>query len=272
MSTPLARAFISILVFASACFAGEYQPCRLRHGLSGERNRLEHEYSAWVGNDYSAHQQIADRLSAQIKTIDKEYSEFLYTLANLSLKNDEKSLQACSNLAKGDPLASQMVALVLYLHNGRKDSGRFVASFPANKQQLTYFWSLNDISSSGTTEVPTSLPGISLPDGLIDKFITELYLLVLDGNRRAIQEYEYLYQNSDGDYAEFMGDQAAGLFRKHADLVLREWALFRPLAKRLATDEAISMDDYKAIVCNFRKLCGASQSQRCIEVLTLFHP
>lgn len=160
ISIPLARACICSLLLATACFASNNLPCRLKQGLSAERNRLEQEYYARVGNDYSAHQKIADRLSGQIKTIDKEYFEFLYTLANLALKNDEKSLQGCSDLANGDPIALRMVALVLYLHNGRKGAGRFVDSFPATKQQLTDFWSLDEISSDGTTEVPTSLPGI----------------------------------------------------------------------------------------------------------------
>lgn len=272
MLTPLARACFYSLLFAATCFAGENQPCSLRRGLARERNRLEQEYSARVGNDYSGHQQVADRLSAQIKTVDKEYLGFLYSLANAALINDGKSLQVCSNLANDDPIATQMVALVLYLHKGRKDAAAFVASFPANKQQLTNFWNLDAVSTGGTTEMATSLPGISLPDGLVDKYITELFSLAVDGNAEAMRKYVYLYKDADGDYSEFMEDQVAGLFRKHADLILRDWALFRPLAKRLATDEMVSMDDYKTIVSNFRKLCGGSQSQRCTEALTLFHP
>ncbi|HET7099889.1 MAG TPA: hypothetical protein VFJ52_01965, partial [Terriglobia bacterium] len=101
MTTPLAKACFCSLLFTSACLAGQSQPCRLKQGLSAERNRLEQEYSARVGNDYSAHQQIADRLLAQTKAIDKEYFQFLYSLASAALNNDEESLQVCSNLANG---------------------------------------------------------------------------------------------------------------------------------------------------------------------------
>lgn len=262
MTTPLAKACFCSLLFTSACLAGQSQPCRLKQGLSAERNRLEQEYSA--------HQQIADRLSAQIKAIDKEYFEFLYTLANLALKNDEKALRACSNLGNRDPIASQLVALVLYLHNGRKDAARFVASFPANKQQLTNFWSLDAISAGGTTEAATSLPGISLPDGLVDKYITELFSLAVNGNPEAMRKYTYLYKSADGDYFEFMEDQAATFFNQHPDIVIREWPLFSSLGKKLAADQAATTGDYPSIATKLRMLCGHRRDQTCSEILKLF--
>jgi hypothetical protein len=268
MSTPLARACICSLLLPTACFEGNNQPCSLRHGLSAEKTRLEQEYNAPVGKSTGERYQVLDSLAV----VDKEYYDFLQSLAEAAQKDDKKSLQVCRSLAAGDPLASQMVALVVYLHNGRKDAAHFVASFPASKQQLTNFWSLDAISTGGTTEVPTSLPGILLPDGLVDKYITELFSLAVTGNSEAMRKYFYLYEDADGGQAEFMEDQATGLFRKHADLVLREWTLFRPLAKRLAASEAVPLNDYKAIVRNFRKLCSNRRSQRCAEVLTLFHP
>lgn len=268
MTTPLAKACICSLLFASTCSAGKSQPCKLKQGLSAEKTRLEQGYNAPAGKSTDERYQVLDSLAV----VNKEYFDFLQSLTEAAQNDDKKSLQVCRNLAKGDPLASQMVALVLYLHNGRKDAAHFVASFPKNKQQLTNFWSLDAISTGRTTEVPTSLPGILLPDGLVDKYITELFSLAVKGNPEAVRRYVYLYEDADGDYAEFMDDQSAGLFRKHADLVLRDWALFRPLAKRVATDETISIDDYKTIVSNFRKLCAGSQSQGCIEIRTLFHP
>ena len=191
-------------------------------------------------------------------------------MAEAAQKDDRKSFQVCRSSATGDPLASQTLALVLYLHSGKKDQASFVASFPANKQQLTNFWSLDVISSGGTTEVPASLPGISMPDGLVDKYITELFSLAVNGNAEAMRKYTYLYENADGVYAEFMEDQAATFFNQHPDIVIREWQLFRTLGKKLAADQAATTGDYTSIVRKLRKLCGKRRDQTCSEILKLF--
>jgi hypothetical protein len=245
--------------------------CRLRAGLYQQRKQLESDYAMQVGSDYAAHREIADKLVAKMNAIDTEYYRFLYTLADAGARGDRGSMVACSNMAKQDPIARQMAALVWYLYNGRRECASFTASLPHTKAQLTDFWNLDAIATHGEPEEPTSLPGIPLPDGLVEKYVSELFALVTSGNTAAIREYFYIYSNADGEYAEFMQDEVTLLFKDHPDLVLSKWPLFRPYGKKLGASEGVSREDYRSIAAKFRSLCESRRDASCAEILKIFH-
>jgi hypothetical protein len=264
-----AAGLLAILVPLSGSAAGV--GCRLRAGLYQQRKQLESDYAMQVGSDSAAHREIADKLVAKMNAIDAEYYRFLYTLADAGARGGYGSMVACSNMAKHDPIARQMAALVWYLYNGRRDPASLIASLPHTKAQLTDFWNLDTIATHGEPEEPTSLPGIPLPDGLVEKYISELFALVTSGNTAAIREYFYIYSNADGDYAEFMQDQVTLLFKDHAELVLSNWPLFRPYGQKLGASEGVSREDCRNIDARFHALCQNRRNAGCAEVLRIFH-
>jgi hypothetical protein len=202
--------------------------------------------------------------------VQRQYYGFARSLAEASLRRDEETFQQCLDLAKADPFASLVAALVEYLHNGRRRSSAFIASLPRNKKQLADFSNLDDAVSQPREGI-TALPGIPLPDGLAEKITTELFLLVRGGNRAAAREYFFLYAHADGGYAEFIQGQVTGLCKEDARFVLRNWSLFKPYGEKLGESEDISLEDYRSISMRFKTLCRGRRDQDCQQILKIFH-
>lgn len=260
-----------LLAVPAVLIAGSTSQCKLRPGLYQERKGLESEYAAKVGNEYALHRGVADRLNSRINDIDAQYYNFTYAMANFAARGDTVALDACRKAAEQDPIARMLAALVWYVHSGRRDPASFTASFPKSKAQMDDFWSLDAVTAHGTRQEPPGLPGIPLPDGVVDKFISELFDLVQRGNTAAIREYLNLYSNADGEYAEFMQDQMVRLFKEDPGLVLRKWGLFRPCGQRLGASEDISPEDYRDIRLRFKSLCRKTRNRDCAEILEIFH-
>jgi len=70
---------------------------------------------------------------------ERYYYAFAYSLAEASLRRDEETFQQCLNLARADPFAALVAALVEYLHNGRRQSSAFIASLPKTRSNLQTF-------------------------------------------------------------------------------------------------------------------------------------
>ena len=231
---------------------------------------LESEYWSQVGNDYTRHQALADKLTAKISRVDAEYYRFLYALAEFEVKGDSESLAACRAASAKDPIGHLLAALVWYLHGGRNDPGSFIASLPRTKDQLAVFWSLDTIYRHGQPNLPSGLPGISLPYGLINRYLTELFKLVTQADPSAVHEYSYLYSDADGDYGEFMQDQVTELFKERTELILQNWGLFRSYAEKVSTAGGVSREDFQSIRAGFRALCRKRRDRNCTEVLKMF--
>lgn len=259
-----------VLALPAVLVAGGVNQCKLRPGLYKERRMLESQYASKVGNDYARHKELADQLTEEIKGIDAEYYRFAYALAEFAVKGDAESLAACRASSAQDPIGRQLAALIWYLHEGRKDPGSFIASLPRTKAQLADFWNLDTVLTHGEPQEPSGLPGIPLPDGLIGKYLAELFILVGRGDPPAIREYFYLYSNADGEYGEFMLDQVARLFKERPELILIDWELFRHYGERLRSSEDVSREDFRSIGVGFRELCREKKYQNCAEVLKIF--
>src|SRR4029077_15924076 len=126
------------------------------------------------------------------KAIDKEYMDFFRALAESSLSENKGSFDLCAELAKNDPIAARVVTFVRYLREGRRNSDEFISSFPTTEAQLTDFWSLDVIAMHSVGHGPASLPGIPLPDGIVDKLLSELFALVLQDNPAATKKYFFI--------------------------------------------------------------------------------
>jgi hypothetical protein len=245
-----------LLCSATGLFASS-SGCVLPKGLYQEWWRSKQKYE-------SDRSEAASRL----------YRAYAYSLAEASLRGKEETFQRCLALARGDPFASLVAALVEYLHDGRRHPSAFVASFPRSKQQLADFWSLDD-AVGPPREVLTALPGIPLPDGLTFKFATELFSLVQGGNRAAAREYFFLYAHSDGSYSEFMVDQIENLVVNKPQVMLSQWEAFRPYTERIASnlrgEAEYSPEDWRNEVDSLRAACREHPYPSCAEALRIFH-
>ncbi|TAM80994.1 MAG: hypothetical protein EPN47_14005 [Acidobacteria bacterium] len=206
--------------------------------------------------------------------VERLYYAFARSLAEASLRGDEENYHRCLALAKGDPFTFLVAALVEYQRNGRKCPSAFIASFPRSKRQLADFWSLDKlVGPPGGGE--TTLPGIPLPDGLAEKFITELFSLVQSRNRAAAREYFFLYGHADGSYSEFMMDQIENLVVNQPQVILRQWQAVRPYAERIASDlrgdAEYSPQDWRNEVGSLRAACRKHPYPSCAEALRIFH-
>ena len=206
--------------------------------------------------------------------VQSQYYAFARSLAEASLGRDEETFRRCVALAKGDPFASLMAALVEYLQDGRRHPSAFIASFPRTNQQLEDFWSLDMVVGPPSGD-ETTLPGIPLPDGLTDKFITELFSLVRGGSQPAAQEYFFLYAHADGSFSEFMMDQIEKVVVNQPQVILRQWQAVRPYARKIASDlqgEAeFSPEDWRNEVDRLSAACQEHPYPSCAEALRIFH-
>lgn len=244
----------------SLCWAAPNSPCKLRPGIYQDRKRL----STGLGSQTTGAHETA---------IDREYMEFFRSLAEFSLRNDWPSFDSCSDLAKNDPLASRMVVFLRYVHQESPNQSAFISSFPATQSQLADFWLLDAIAMHGVNLGPLSLPGISLPDGIVDKLLSELFVLVLQGNSAATRKYFFIYRNSNGEYAEFMDGQIKPLFEQHPDLVLKLWPLIRPYRQHLVGMSEDNPPEFsQRVVKAFQHICEAHKTddQGCDEIIHIF--
>lgn len=256
---------ISILAFSllafipSVCWAVPNSPCRLRAGIYQDKKHLSQARGSQTGDV----REIA---------IDREYMDYFRLLAESSLNDDQNSFDICSDSAKNDPIAARVAAFVRYLHGGRANQEGFISSFPATQAQLADFWLLDAIAMHGVGHGPASLPGIPLPDGIVGKLLSELFVLVLQGNSTATRKYFLIYGNSSGEYAEFMDEQIKPLFQQHADLVLKLWPLIRPYKKHLmGLSEDNPPEFSEKVVQAFQHICERKRDdQSCDEIIGIF--
>ncbi len=254
-----ALAFSVLAFIPSVCWAVPNSPCRLRAGIYQDKKHL----SQARGSQARDAKEIA---------IDREYMDYFRLLAESSLNDDQNSFDICSDSAKNDPIASRIAAFVRYLHEGRVNQDGFISSFPATRAQLADFWLLDAIAMHGVSHGPASLTGISLPDGIVGKLLSELFVLVLQGNSTATRKYFFIYGNSNGEYAEFMDEQIKPLFEQHADLVLKLWPLIRPYRRHLMGMSEDNPPEFsEKVVQAFEHVCeGERDHQSCDEIIRIF--
>jgi hypothetical protein len=254
---------ISVLIFSlltfipSLTWAAQNANCTLIPDLYRDRKLLT------IGH----RDQIRDT-----KAIDKEYMDFFRALAEASLKEDQASFDRCAALATNDPIAARMASFLRYLREGKRNPDEFISSFRTTEAQLADFWLLDTlVMQSSVANEMVFVPGIPLPDGMVDKLLTELFTLVLQDNPAAIKRYFFVFGNSNGEYGEFMGDQLRPLFQEHADLVLKNWSLMKPYSKSLlGMREENSPEFSEKTAQTFRALCRKRNDLSCQEILKLF--
>jgi hypothetical protein len=208
-----------------------------------------------------------EMLSDAQREIDHTYVEFMKAVAQSYAKRDAEAVKACCDTVKEDPVGFQFCALIRYLLSDRKEPDSFLAAMPATKQQREALWLMEMISAGGTMETPTSLPGIRMPDGLLFKFVDEIFGLVKKGNETAAEKYLFLYDDADGEFGEYMDDQLPKLFLNYPQQVLALWPVFKKHHKRLEMMRGFTTE--RRIVAKYKGLCKTGDS-RCAEIRDIF--
>jgi hypothetical protein len=218
------------------------------------------------------HRMAAEPLSEAQREIDRKYVEFMKTVAQSYEQRNAPDVNACCDTAKEDIIAFQFCALVRYLLSDRKESGPFLVAMPGTHDQRKAFWFMELISAGGTHDTPTSLPGIPLPNGLLFKFVDEIFGLMKKGNATAAEKYLFLYDDADGEFGEYMDDQLPKLFVGYPQQVLALWPIFQKHRKRLEMLQGFTNErERKRIVAKYEGLCKAGDN-RCAEIRSVFVP
>jgi hypothetical protein len=255
-----------VLNVATAWSMGEPAPCALKPGMYDNRVRLEHEYArVWERNGHTIGPNTK-KLRELRRELDRGYLAFMESVATLQDQNDKASVTSCCATAKNDPVASLFCPLLSYLAANRTNHAAFVASLPRSGRRLEAFWRLDEILGVDG-ELP-ALPSVSTHgEGLIDRFVDELYHLVAGGDRSAADKYLALYAAADGEAAGKMRDQLERLFEEHSDIVLRNWSTFRRYRVRLASiSEGLSPKRSEEIRQKLLQHCNRSD-RACKEIL-----
>ncbi len=212
----------------------------------------------------------AEPLSEAQREIDHKYVEFMKAVAQSYEQRNAAAVNVCCDAAKEDIIGFQFCALVRYLLSDRKESGPFLAAMPGTYDQRKAFWFMELISAGGTSETPTSLPGIRMPDGLLFKFVDEIFGLMKKGNATAAEKYLFLYDDADGEFGEYMDDQVPKVFLDYPREVLTLWPIFQKHRKRLEMLKSFTTErEKKRIVAKYEVLCKSGDN-RCAEVRKFF--
>lgn len=212
----------------------------------------------------------AEPLSEAQRTIDRKYAEFMKAVAQSYAHHDAAGVRTCCDAVKDDIVGFQFCALVRYLLSDRKEPDLFLAAMPETEDQRQALWFIEQISAGGTTETPTSLPGIALPDGLLFKFVNEIFDLMKKGNATAAEKYCFLYEDENGEFGEYMDDQLPKLFLGYPQQVLTLWPVLKKHRKRLEMLQGFTTDgEKKRIAAKYEGLCQPDDT-RCSEVRRLF--
>jgi hypothetical protein len=209
------------------------------------------------------HRKTVGMLSDAQREIDHTYVEFMKAVAQSYAQRDAEAVKTCCDTVKEDLVGFQFCALVRYLLSDRKESSSFLAAMPGTDEERKALWLMEMISAGGTMETPTSLPGIRMPDGLLFRFVDEIFALVKKGNETAAEKYLFLYDDADGEFGEYMDDQLPKLFLNYPQQVLALWPVFKKHHKRLEMMRGFTTE--KRIVAKYKGLCKTGDN-RCAEI------
>lgn len=247
----------TLLLFGCALLVAPCWPARAASGCGLAAGLYEHRKAVEV-------------LSDAQREIDHTYVEFMTAVAQSYAQGDAASVKTCCDAVKDDLVGFQFCALVRYLLSDKKESSSFLAAMPENNEQRKALWMMEQISTGGTTETPTSLPGIPMPDGLLFKFVDEIFGLVKKGNATAAEKYLFLYEDADGEFGEYMDDQLPKLFLNYPQRVLALWPVFKKHYKRLEMMRGFTTKrEAKQIVSKYEGLCNTGDN-RCAEIRNIF--
>jgi hypothetical protein len=215
---------------------------------------------------------MAGRREGSPVDIDRKYVDFMKAAAHSYPAHDAGALTACCDSTRKDPIAVPFCALVHRLLSDHKDTAAFLQSMPKTDRQLEGFLLMDIVTTVDSMEAAAVLPELPVPDGLVEKCIDELFALIETGNQAATERYFYVFERAGGQYAEYMDDQLAGLFREHPERVLALWPVFKAHAKALqGVADDISPAESQRIATKYKDQCKAGDN-RCAEIGRLFQP
>src|SRR6266702_4422141 len=146
----------------------------------------------------------------------------------------------------------------------------FMNAVAQSYDQRKAFWFMELISAGGTRDTPTSLLGIPLPNGLLFKFVDEIFGLMKKGNATAAEKYLFLYDDADGEFGEYMDDQLPKLFVDYPREVLALWPIFKKHRKRLEMLQGFMTErEKKRASEKYEGLCQSGDN-RCVEIRKFF--
>ncbi|MCK5242423.1 hypothetical protein KAR34_08220 [bacterium] len=240
--------------------------CRLEREMYEKRKLLKTEYY----RNREKNQELAGKLQKQIKAIDRKYYWFMRSLCEAYDINNTKFINECCKETGFDPIAVQICNQAAYL-TGRKNPEVFIAAFPANSDEFAVFWMQDEIAFSRQSDLGMrTLPELYLPNGPVYKNIDELFLLVKENNKKAVEKYFGLLVFADGCYAEYVCDQVKDLFLNYPKIVLANWEEIKANKALVRSSAYFSAEDIRKIEHNFKSI-SQEENRKFEEILSVFN-
>src|SRR5208282_3652415 len=238
--------------------------CKLPEGLYSRRESLERQYATDVGNDYLAHQQVADRILARERALDRNYYHPLFSrLCQAASAGKLDVVTECCATASDDPAGRLMCNLEYYIGDGRRDPARFLQGFPETRSDIGTLWNLDSMMVSSTPQ--REITPECGPSGPVDSYLNELFSLIARGNIQALNRFVHLSHYADGEYAEYLADQMKNLLIQEPDFVLAQWPTIRQFRDIEEIGSEFSDSERSESEQKYRDRC-ATESRACKEV------
>ena len=267
--------FLLTLLASSAAFAGDAAPCSVRKGLydnwlalarrAGPRTGVAQETLVAPG---TASRSAKEASGAG--EIAREYNAFFACLSDLAEQQTSgEGLESCCQEVGGDPVASVVCRLTVYLKGGRAGGKEFLDALLPSKKGAQIIWDLESMGGLKPEEVSRLFP-----TGPANKLIDELFLLVLDDRETATSKYFNLWSVASRTGDQYISSQVQTLLRESPAVVVKEWPLLRkyqPQLKRVVGEMAASQPaaEMKKMRQGFAAFCTADNLD-CPELLKLF--
>jgi hypothetical protein len=258
----LKEEFILVLCALLVCggAAGATDSCQLPDGLFERRSALVAQVGAYnAGTDQSK----------QLRDINEKYFQLMSRLDRDAKPGAALEGRECCEARISDPIANLLCKFSGYLRSGRKQVNLLLESVPADPRERDALWALDEIAHLHDSDTHAVLFG---PYGPVTSYLDELFRLVRSGNEEALSKYLELYPYSDGIYGEQMVDQTEKLLTVNADLLLKEWKIFKQHPNALPRlQESLTEDEKNAIKSKLAKKQEClSGSSACSEIIKTF--
>ncbi|MGH7780405.1 MAG: hypothetical protein ACREQR_11315 [Candidatus Binataceae bacterium] len=252
-------ALLAFVLLSPAALAHGKPQCTLKPGLYEQLLTLDRQYADLVGSDYIAHRKQADAITAHIRSVDQQYSNFVELLCSAAQRKDVVLIDACCAQIRPDPIVGTMCSLASYIASGRKTPDRFLAHAPKTAKEAKSVWYLDRIPPHGGV-------GACAHAGPAFAYMDEIFSLARHGNRQALERWLALGKSADGYFAEYLDRQMITLLTKDPDVAVENWNVLRGSALDQNARDYAEQDERHRIILSVRSVCSKNENA-CNEII-----
>jgi hypothetical protein len=235
-------------------------------GLYLERRELRNKYQKNVIEN----REKADTYKAQYQAIDQRYRNVIYKMFFEYESKEYKSFDKCCVSRIDDGYFLFVCKLIAYYRTGNGDE--FLRNIPVDRNGVGNLWQIDEIIFSDPNYSVNPHPKVFDQAPFSFLFLKAIHQLATKDNAKAINTLLSINLFAEGLYAEFMQDEILSLFENHADIVARNWQVFRKYKSTMFFETTNYQHKSESIIGKYEDLCerinvGSSVCKDIIEFL-----